>query len=324
MFPQRRALMVNSRALAALFAVMAVGIIPRWANAQVRDTSAIVSPAIAALVPPTPDTRHPFVLDSAHIFSTSEIEALQDSARLLLRATRAQVVIVTLRTLGSVTPNEVANGVRRIWHVGQGTAPTNDMARNRGIVVLIVPDRSSSTGGLLHFDIGRGLAASFPDSSAAATLDAIKPLFRERRYGTSLVAGFRVMSRLIRADLAAKQAAMVFPPPRPIDFMSTRWPMRIAVGLFLAGVLTWVGVWLLGIKRKRDSRLNRKHRTRSVPHQGMLLPARRLPASDEVMRSHERTKRQREEHSGGSKPASAGDGAEGGGHTPRDKGDGTR
>lgn len=316
--------MVNSRALAALLAVMAVGVIARTGNAQVRDTSMSVSPAVAALIPPTPDTRHPFVLDSAHLFSASEIEALQDSSRLLQRATRVQVVIVTLRTLGSVPAEEVAQGVRRIWHVGQGTATTNDLARNRGIVVLIVPDRSSSTGGLLHFDIGRGLAANFPDSSEAAALDAMKPLFRERRYGTSLITGFRVMSRLLRADFAARQAAMVYPPPRPIDFMSTPWPMRIVLGLFLAGGLTWVAVWLLGIKRKRDSRLHRKHRTRSVPHQGMLLPARRLPASDEVMRSHERTKRLREEHSGGSKPASTGDDAEGGGHALRDKPDGTR
>ena len=117
---------------------------------------------------------------------------------------------------------------------------------------------------------------------------------------------------------------MVFPPPRPIDFMSTPWPMRIVVGLFLAGVLTWVGAWLLGIKRKRDSRLHRKHRTRSVPHQGMLLPARRLPASDEVMRSHELSKRQREEHSGGGKPARTGDDAEGGSNAQRDRPDGTR
>ena len=188
MFPRRRALIVNSRALAALLAVMAVGVIARTGNAQVRDTSMSVSPAVAALIPPTPDTRHPFVLDSAHLFSASEIEALQDSSRLLQRATRVQVVIVTLRTLGSVPAEEVAQGVRRIWHVGQGTATTNDLARNRGIVVLIVPDRSSSTGGLLHFDIGRGLAANFPDSSEAAAVGICD--WRARR-GPAPIGGHR-------------------------------------------------------------------------------------------------------------------------------------
>src|SRR4051812_23445932 len=96
---------------------------------------------IARFVPPAPDPAHVFVLDSAHILSPGSIAALQDSARALQAETHADVAWVTLPTLGGRSIEEAGVYLGRAWHIGSLGQP-GDPTRNRGLVVLYVPDKT--------------------------------------------------------------------------------------------------------------------------------------------------------------------------------------
>ena len=119
MLRQRSDLMAG-RVLLALLAVMASASGAQGVQSQAPDSEVKIPPAVAAVLPTSPDRRHLFVLDSAHIFTASEIEALQDSARLLKRATDVDVVFITLPTIGNTLSEDIAQAV--LFLAGDGAS----------------------------------------------------------------------------------------------------------------------------------------------------------------------------------------------------------
>src|SRR3954469_24257766 len=78
----------------------------------------VAAPAIARYVPPGPDRAHVFVMDSAHVLSPATVSALQDSAQALQTATGADIVWVTLPTLGVRPIEEASVYLGRAWKIG--------------------------------------------------------------------------------------------------------------------------------------------------------------------------------------------------------------
>src|SRR5581483_7096156 len=114
------------------------------------------APPIAQFVPPAPNPAHVFVLDSAHILSDSMVAMLQDSSRALQAATGADVAWVTLPTLGGRPVEEAALYIGLTWRIGsEGQA--GDPLRNRGLVILYVPDKTTTAGPNFRIEVGNGL-----------------------------------------------------------------------------------------------------------------------------------------------------------------------
>lgn len=160
---------------------------------------------IARYVPPTPDARHVFVLDSAHILSASAIAALQDSSRALQAETGADVAWVTLPTLGGRAIEEAALYIGRTWRIGSAGNP-GDPLRNRGLVILYVPDRTTTAGSNFRIEVGNGLEGTITDSRSRTITAAMREDLRAKRYDAAYLAGWAVAAALVREDVQAAGA----------------------------------------------------------------------------------------------------------------------
>ena len=173
------------------------------------------APPIARYVPSTPDAAHVFVLDSAHILAPATVAALQDSARALQTETSADVAWVTLPTLGGRPIEEAALYIGRRWRIGTPGQP-GDPLRNRGLVILFVPDKSTTAGSNFRIEVGNGLEGTITDSRSRAISAAMREDLKAKRYDAAYLAGWLVAAKLVREDFNARAVADIAPtPPAP-------------------------------------------------------------------------------------------------------------
>jgi uncharacterized protein len=227
---------------------------------MVAVASAQDAPPIARYVPGEPDSRHVFVLDSAHVLSESVIAALQDSARALQTETAADVAWVTLPTLGGRPIEEAALYIGRTWRIGSAGQP-GDPLRNRGLVILYVPDKRTTAGSNFRIEVGNGLEGTITDSRSRTISLAMREKLRAKRYDDAYLAGWNVAAALVREDFAshadagsaAAQAALAArarrsrPTARTLQEPVLSW---IIVPIFfgLASIMVMV---VIGLRRRR-------------------------------------------------------------------------
>lgn len=163
------------------------------------------APPIAKYVPSAPDPRHVFVMDSAHILSPAEIGALQDSAKALQAETGADIAWVTLPTLGGRPIEEASVYLGRAWKVGSAGNP-GDPLRNRGLVILYVPDKSKTAGSNFRVEVGKGLQGTIIDSRSRAISAAMRDDLRAKRYDAGYAKGWKTAASMVREDFASQHA----------------------------------------------------------------------------------------------------------------------
>jgi uncharacterized protein len=203
-------------------------------------------PQIARYVPSGPDPAHVFVLDSAHILSAAAIAALQDSARVLQTETGADVAWVTLPTLGGRPIEEAALYIGRTWRIGSPGKP-GDPLRNRGLVILYVPDRTKTAGPNFRIEVGNGLEGTITDSRSRTITAAMREDLRAKRYDAAYLAGWAVAAKLVRDDAAASRATgPLIAAQKPPESSAARRGARamIFVGVAII-VVIGVGIVLL-------------------------------------------------------------------------------
>jgi uncharacterized protein len=181
--------------------------------ATARIASAQDQPPIARVVPPGPNPAHVFILDSAHILSPGTIAALQDSARSLQTETQADVAWVTLPTLEGRAIEEAALYIGRTWRIGSAGKP-GDPLRNRGLVVLFVPDKRTTAGSNFRIEVGNGLEGTITDSRSRSISAAMREGLRAKHYDAAYLAGWAVAASLVREDFAS-HGIVATPPQRP-------------------------------------------------------------------------------------------------------------
>jgi uncharacterized protein len=194
--------------------------------ASARPARAQDAPPIARYVPDGPDRRHVFITDSAHILSAVTIAALQDSAQALQTATGADVAWVTLPTLGGRSIEEATVYLGRTWKIGSAGQP-GDPLRNRGLVILYVPDKSTTAGSNFRVEVGKGLQGTIIDSRSRAISNAMRDDLRAKRYDAGYLAGWNAAAAMVREDFAsrtpsvtatlpARPAVAAAPPPQAV------------------------------------------------------------------------------------------------------------
>jgi uncharacterized protein len=264
---------------AAALQLMRVGLIVGIAAVA----SAQDAPPIARYVPGAPDPAHVFVLDSAHLLSPQTLQALQDSARALQAETAADVAWVTLPTLGGRPIEEAALYIGRTWRIGSAGQP-GDPLRNRGLVILFIPDKTKTAGPNFRVEVGNGLEGTITDSRSRAISLAMRENLRAKNYDAAYMAGWGVAAALVRTDFAshgetgraaavAGAAARPVPPVRPVQATqlerSTINPMVPAIFLVVI-----VGLLILLISSSR----------RAVGPRVMVLPVRDPDDDDDERR----------------------------------------
>ena len=89
------------------------------------------SPTMAVVTIPDPEPGL-YVLDQAGVMSNETKAMIINTSQKLNRQTKAQVAVVTLKTLEEQPIADVALGIGRKWQLG-------DKQLNNGIVILVVP-----------------------------------------------------------------------------------------------------------------------------------------------------------------------------------------
>ncbi|HEY4304801.1 MAG TPA: TPM domain-containing protein [Gemmatimonadaceae bacterium] len=215
------------------------------------------APPIARYVPSGPDQRHVFVTDSAHILSDATIRALQDSAQALQSATGADLAWVTLPTLGGRAIEDATVYLGRTWRIGSAGQP-GDPLRNRGLVILYVPDKSRTAGSNFRVEVGTGLQGTIIDSRSRAITTAMRDDLRAKRYDAGYLKGWSVAAAMVREDFASQNGAQPAAMPTRGDLQArTASPRRLPVfviPVFLLLALVAFIVWLvrLGSRRRRS------------------------------------------------------------------------
>jgi uncharacterized protein len=97
-----------------------------------------------------------------------------------------EIAVVTLKDLGGRDQADVALQIGRQWGVGKKGNP-GDVARNTGVVILLVPKETSTDGrGHIAIQAGTGSEGFITDATSGVILDEALPFLRQSDYGGAL------------------------------------------------------------------------------------------------------------------------------------------
>ncbi|MGI6648311.1 MAG: TPM domain-containing protein [Bacillota bacterium] len=136
----------------------------------------------ASPIPSPPATF--YVLDEAQVIS-SQVEDLIISVNQDLAAkTKAQIVVVTLRSSEDRPLEELGLGILRDWGVG-------DRELNNGLVMLVIPEERKS-----RIEVGYGLEGALPDGKTGRIQDDYMiPYFKQNDYNQGILNGFLALAQ---------------------------------------------------------------------------------------------------------------------------------
>jgi len=142
----------------------------------------MVVPAALRAQPPALPAPTGYVNDFAGVLPTDARSRLEALAQRVNAATRGDMVVVTLPDLGGRPVEEVSLRLGREWKVGSDAA-IGDQARNAGVIILIVPKESSSTGrGSCRIETGQGTEGFITDGTAGEICRGAREMFVAQDY----------------------------------------------------------------------------------------------------------------------------------------------
>lgn len=164
----------------------------------------VVPLAAADQAVPSP-TREFYVLDQADVLSTETESKIINTSQELARKTKAQVVVVTVNSLGDEALEEYALAILRKWEIG-------DKELNNGVLLLVVPPERQA-----RIEVGYGLEGALPDAKTGRIQDEYMiPHFQEGDYNQGILNGY-----LALVQETAKEYEV------EIDLETTARPVRV-------------------------------------------------------------------------------------------------
>ena len=161
---------------------------------------------IAELFPARPTG---FVTDAAGALDPGAVGRLEALAERLKNATRAELAVVVLPTIGDRAAVDVAVAIGRAWGVGAAAA-VGDPRRNAGLVILLVPRRENDpTSGQIFIATGQGLEGIVTDLQAGRVRDLMRPYFSRGDYAAGLETGIGALAGLIAREMGVSDSALL-------------------------------------------------------------------------------------------------------------------
>lgn len=158
----------------------------------------------AAEFPPKP-TNDIYVVDQANVIKPDAKAQMLSIARDLNQKTKAQVVVVTVKSLGGMDIESYSNQLFREWGIG-------DKKENNGILFIVAPNDRK-----MRIEIGRGLEGRIPDMVAGRIMDEYaKPYFSKGDFNSGILNTFKALVAEAGAEygvegVSGEQAAKVAP-----------------------------------------------------------------------------------------------------------------
>jgi uncharacterized protein len=126
------------------------------------------------------------VVDAAGVLPSGSVDRINRIAFDVHQKSGGEMAVVTLPDIGLRAPVDVALEIGRAWGVG-ASAAIGQRTRNAGVVILVVPKETSSSGrGECFVTTGQGTEGFITDAEAASVCREVVPLFRGQQYGPAM------------------------------------------------------------------------------------------------------------------------------------------
>lgn len=197
-----------------------------------------------------------FVNDFARVIPPANAADMQRIIEDVRAKTTGDIAVVTLPDLRGRDPEEVARTIGRQWGVGSKGNP-GDTARNRGVVILLVPKETSSDGsGHTFISTGNGVEGFITDGTAGQIQDEALPLLRNRNYGDALELMTLRIAQRFATEFGFQLDTSLRAPSGALAPRGPRAPMNRPTGgipPFVFLLLFFVILMLLNSRRGRRS-----------------------------------------------------------------------
>ncbi len=178
-----------------------------------------------------------YVNDFANILSPQARQALEQTLRQIEQDTTAEVVVVTVPSLGGTTVDDYAVRLFEQWKIGK-------KGKDNGVLLLVAPQERE-----MRIEVGYGLEPVITDARASQIIrNQITPRFREGDYDGGVTAAVQSLEDYVRTG----------EPPAPLeenpvksglgDWLWLFWPIML-ITVYLAGFMArsksvWLGaIW---------------------------------------------------------------------------------
>lgn len=149
---------------------------------------------------PSPMSPKRMVNDFSGMFSSQELNALEQKLRNFNDTSSTQIAIVTVPTLHGYAPNDYAQRLAEQWGIGQ-------KGKDNGILLLVKP-KSREEKGQVAIAVGYGLEGVVPDAIASRIIrNEVIPEFQQGRFYAGVDKATGVLIKLTGGEYTADQYA---------------------------------------------------------------------------------------------------------------------
>ena len=129
-----------------------------------------------------------YVVDTAGMVSAEDAAQISKIGAELRSKTKAEIVVVTVPTLGDTDIESYANELFRSWGIG-------DARMNNGVLLLIAKNDRA-----FRIEVGYGLEGAITDGYAGSVLDAMKGEFRKENYSPAILQTYVTLAQKAAAE----------------------------------------------------------------------------------------------------------------------------
>ena len=165
------------RAYLALLLMLAVLLLSGSPAADAAESDLLAKPA-----------QRSYIVDTAGMVTPEDAAQIEKIGAELRTKTKAEIVVVTVPTLGTADIESYANELFRSWGIG-------DARMNNGVLLLIAKDDRA-----FRIEVGYGLEGAITDGYAGGVLDAMKGEFRKENYSPAILQAYITLTQKTCAE----------------------------------------------------------------------------------------------------------------------------
>ncbi|MBP2001542.1 uncharacterized protein J2Z69_002587 [Paenibacillus shirakamiensis] len=168
------------------------------------------APAWAAVIEIPAPQGDIYVQDFQHLLNQEQKDELNRLGRALEGATKAQVAVLTVPTIGEESVEQYANRALRQYKLG-------DAKLNNG-VLLVVSLSSQQGASQLRIEVGYGLEGAIPDGKAGRILDEVSiPYFQQNKPDQAIIETYKTLYNEVATEYKVQDKlhpeSVVLPSP---------------------------------------------------------------------------------------------------------------
>jgi uncharacterized protein len=137
---------------------------------------------------PSPNSSF-YVLDQSNVLDSDTEQAILQTSVALQQQTKAQIVVVTVKSLGDYVLEDYSLAILRRWGIG-------DKKLNNGVLILVSPEEH-----VARIEVGYGLEGALPDSKTGRIQDEYMiPYFKQNDYNQGILNGYRAVAQEVAKE----------------------------------------------------------------------------------------------------------------------------